>query len=66
MADLSLWDEPKAEDKPNADADKPAQEEQTGGSLFYLFGEQSEITSLFRQKSAPKKKAAAGGMKALF
>ena len=66
VADLSLWDEPKAEDKPNADADKPAQEEQTGGSLFYLFGEQSEITSLFRQKSAPKKKAAAGGMKALF
>ena len=65
VADLSLWGESKAEAEPREE-DKPTQEEQTGSSLFNLFGEQSEMTSLFRKKNAPKKKAAAGGMKALF
>lgn len=65
LKETSLWAlETDAEQ--NLPQEESVQDEQEGGSLFDLFGSQTEMVSLFRSPSTPKKKASSGGMKALF
>lgn len=56
---FTLWDTPNEEKK-------PVEEKPMDASLFDLFGSQTEIAGLFRNKSTPSKKAVSGKMKALF